>query len=141
MAENVVKQMLSPQAAGDHKEIKKDDMKEIVKEFEKDQMNESDHIKESAKEIENDHTKVRAANGKEIEVEIEEKKEERKSSMFAAFVRDMIARMTADRLIGPKIQNGEIRKNLVEPPWKCPACFHQTQIDLPRCRADRKSVV
>ena len=71
----------------------------------------------------------------------ENEKEEKKSSMFAAFVRDMIARMTADRLIGPKIQNGEIRKNLVEPPWKCPACFHQTQIDLPRCRAELLSLV
>ena len=75
---------------------------------------------------------------KESEKEIakEQTKEEKKSSMFAAFVRDMIARMTADRLIGPKLQNGEIRKNLVEPPWKCPACFHLTQIDLPRCKAE-----
>ncbi len=177
MAENIVKQNLSPQAAGEtNREIKKEYTKEIVKEFEKDQINENDltkesageiendrmkksanenendhmkenakenendHKKESAKEIENNHTKVYAANGKKIEIEKEEKKEERKSSMFAAFVRDMIARMTADRLIGPKIQNGEIRKNLVEPPWKCPACFHQTQIDLPRCRAQLLSL-
>ncbi len=67
-------------------------------------------------------------------------KEEKKSSMFAAFVRDMIARMTADRLIGPKLQNGEIRKNLVEPPWKCPACFHLTQISLPQCKAELLSL-
>lgn len=73
--------------------------------------------------------------------EIKERtKEEKKSSMFAAFVRDMIARMTADRLIGPKLQNGEIRKNLVEPPWKCPACFHLTQIDLKQCKAELLSL-
>lgn len=68
-------------------------------------------------------------------------KEEKKSSMFAAFVRDMIALMTADRLIGPKLQNGEIRKNLVEAPWKCPACFHVTQIDLAHCKAELLSLV
>ena len=38
-----------------------------------------------------------------------EQKEERKSSVPSAIVRDMIAWMTADRLIGPKLQNGEIQ--------------------------------
>lgn len=77
---------------------------------------------------------------RELIKEEKEEKEEKKSSMFAAFVRDMIARMTADRLIGPKLQNGEIRKNLVEPTWKCPACFHLTQIDLLKCKAELLSL-
>lgn len=63
-----------------------------------------------------------------------------KSSARAAFVRDMIARMTADRILGPKLQKGEIRKNLVEPPWKCPACFHLTRIALPQCSAELLSM-
>lgn len=69
-----------------------------------------------------------------------ESKDEKKSSVLAAIVRDTIARMTADRLIGPKLQNGEIRKNLVEPAWKCPACFHLTKIDLPQCTAELLSL-
>lgn len=69
-----------------------------------------------------------------------EAKEERKSSVPAAIVRDMIAWMTADRLIGPKLKNGEIRKKLVEPAWKCPACFHVTKVDLPHCPAELLSL-
>lgn len=69
-----------------------------------------------------------------------EARDEKKSSVLAAIVRDTIARMTADRLLGPKLQKGEIRKNLVEPAWKCPACFHVTQITLPDCRAEMLSL-
>lgn len=68
-------------------------------------------------------------------------KKDRKSSMQAAIVRDMIARMTADRTLGPKLQKGEIRKKLVEPAWKCPACFHVTQFSLPQCTAEMLSSV
>ena len=67
-------------------------------------------------------------------------KEEKKSSVQAAIVRDIIARMTADRMLGPKLQKGEIRKKLVEPAWKCPSCFHMTRIDLPDCLAELLSL-
>ena len=67
--------------------------------------------------------------------------ENAKSSIRAAIVRDMIARMSADRVLGPKLQKGEIRKNMVEPPWKCPACFNMTQITLAGCRAELLSPV
>ena len=130
MVENVAKQDASLEAPGDSiTENSKDD----TKDYSKDQIKENakDHTKELTKENAKDHTK---------ELTKDNEKEEKKSSMFAAFVRDMIARMTADRLIGPKIQNGEIRKNLVEPPWKCPACFHLTQIDLTQCRAELLSL-
>lgn len=69
-----------------------------------------------------------------------ELKEEKKSSVQAAIVRDIIARMTADRTLGPKLQKGEIRKKLVEPAWKCPSCFHVTLIDLPECQAELLSL-
>lgn len=66
--------------------------------------------------------------------------EEKKSSVQAALVRDIIARMTADRTLGPKIQKGEIRKNLVEPAWKCPEIFHVTEISLKSCKAELLSL-
>lgn len=58
-----------------------------------------------------------------------------KSSIRATIVRDIIARMAADRILGPKLQKGEIRKKMVETPWKCPACFHLTTITLQQCPA------
>lgn len=98
--------------------------------------NEAARIKEGIKKIE--ITKSREGNKNELARS--EGKEERKSSLPASIVRDTIAWMTADRLLGPKLQKGEIRKNLVEPPWKCPACFHMTFIDLPQCRAELLSL-
>lgn len=79
-------------------------------------------------------------NEKDTMQDAEIKGEKKGSSVLAAIVRDTIARMTADRLLGPKLQKGEIRKNLVEPAWKCPACFHVTQISLPECKAEMLSL-
>jgi acetyl esterase/lipase len=42
------------------------------------------------------------------------------SSVRGKVMRELIARATSDNLIGRKIQNGELRKKLVEPPWKVP---------------------
>lgn len=53
------------------------------------------------------------------------------TSIRGKVVRDLIAHVTNDNLIGRKFKNGEIRKNLVEPPWKCPDCFAMTKIELP----------
>ena len=44
-------------------------------------------------------------------------------SIRGRVIRDMIAHVTNDNLIGKKIKSGELRKNLVEPKWKCPDCF------------------
>ena len=154
MVENVAKQDASLEAPGDSitenskddtKDYSKDQIKENAKDHTKEltKENAKDHTKEFTKENVKDHSKDQIKeNAKDHTKELtkDNEKEEKKSSMFAAFVRDMIARMTADRLIGPKIQNGEIRKNLVEPPWKCPACFHLTQIDLTQCRAELLSL-
>lgn len=53
------------------------------------------------------------------------------TSIRGKVVRDLIAHVTNDNLIGRKFKNGEIRKNLVEPLWKCPDCFTMTKIELP----------
>lgn len=53
------------------------------------------------------------------------------TSIRGKVVRDLIAHVTNDNLIGRKFKNGEIRKNLVEPPWKCPDCFAMSKIELP----------
>lgn len=47
-------------------------------------------------------------------------------------MRDLIARVTNDHLIGKKIKNGELRKKIgtAEPPWKCPDCFEMTVIEM-----------
>lgn len=52
------------------------------------------------------------------------------TSIRGKVVRDLIAHVTNDNLIGRKFKNGEIRKKLVEPPWKCPDCFTMTKIEL-----------
>ena len=53
-------------------------------------------------------------------------------SIRGRVIRDMIAHVTNDHLIGKKIKTGELRKKLVEPKWKCPDCFSMTEIILPR---------
>ena len=52
-------------------------------------------------------------------------------SIRGRVIRDMIAHVTNDHLIGKKIKTGELRKKLVEPKWKCPDCFSMTEIILP----------
>ncbi|MFP3154029.1 alpha/beta hydrolase [Lachnospiraceae bacterium ZAX-1] len=52
-------------------------------------------------------------------------------SIRALVIRRLIARFTADNLLGQKIQTGELRKKMVEPKWKCPELFHNTVIELP----------
>mgnify|MGYP002509639895 CR=1 FL=1 len=47
-------------------------------------------------------------------------------------MRDLIARVTNDHLIGKKIKSGELRKKIgtAEAPWKCPDCFELTVIEM-----------
>ena len=53
-------------------------------------------------------------------------------SVRGRVIRDMIAHVTNDHLIGKKIKTGELRKNLVEPKWKCPDCFRMEEIEMPQ---------
>lgn len=57
---------------------------------------------------------------------------ESEASIRGRVMRDMIAHVTQDHLIGKKIKNGELRKKIgtVETPWKCPPCFALTTIPL-----------
>lgn len=41
-------------------------------------------------------------------------------SIQAKIIREFIRIATSDRLIGPKIKDGTLRKKVIEPPWKCP---------------------
>lgn len=63
---------------------------------------------------------------------------ESEASIRGRVVRDLIARMTNDHLIGKKIKNGELRKKIgtVEPPWKCPDCFELTVIEMGEFRME-----
>ena len=50
---------------------------------------------------------------------------ESEASIRGRVMRDLIAHVTNDHLIGKKIKNGELRKKIgdSEPQWKCPDCF------------------
>ena len=56
---------------------------------------------------------------------------EEEASFKGQLVRELIARVTSDHLIGQKFKNGEMRKKIVEPPWRCPAGFEMEEIHLP----------
>lgn len=57
---------------------------------------------------------------------------ENEASIRGKVMRDMIAHVTGDMLIGKKIRSGELRKQIGnnEPPWKCPDCFQMEVIEL-----------
>ena len=48
---------------------------------------------------------------------------ETEASIRGRVMRDMIARVTNDHLIGKKIKSGELRRHIgeTEPPWNCSA--------------------
>ena len=58
--------------------------------------------------------------------------QESEASIRGRVMREMISRVTGDVLIGKKIKNGELRKSIgeSEPPWKCPAHFLLTNIEM-----------
>lgn len=59
---------------------------------------------------------------------------ETEASIRGRVMRDLIAHVTSDNLIGRKIKNGELRKKIgeAEPPWKCPGRFKLTIIEMER---------
>lgn len=56
---------------------------------------------------------------------------ENEASIRGRIMRDLIAHMTSDNLIGKKLKNGELRKRIgeVETPWKCPDRFSLSVIE------------
>lgn len=55
---------------------------------------------------------------------------ENETSIQGKVIRDLIARMTNDNLIGRKIKNGELRRKMSESVWKCPEHLQRTLIHL-----------
>lgn len=49
---------------------------------------------------------------------------ENEASAQGRVIRELIAHVTNDNLIGRKIKSGELRKKMTEPLWKCPDCFN-----------------
>lgn len=60
------------------------------------------------------------------------------ASVRGRVVRDLIAHVTSDNLIGRKFKNGELRKRIgeKEPPWRCPGHFRMTVIQLEYVRME-----
>lgn len=57
-------------------------------------------------------------------------KTEIESSIRGFILRQLIAHVTAEHAIGQKIRSGELRKNLVEPKWRCPKIFTMEEIPM-----------
>lgn len=55
---------------------------------------------------------------------------ESETSVRGRVIRDLIAHVTNTNLIGKKIKNGELRKKLEEPEWKCPDVFRHTAVQM-----------
>lgn len=57
---------------------------------------------------------------------------ESEASIRGRVMRDLIAHVTSDNLIGRKIKSGEFRKRIgnTEPPWKCPDYFNLKVIQM-----------
>lgn len=56
------------------------------------------------------------------------RKMEEDLSLRAKILRQLIRMATSEKLIGPKIQDGTLRKNLVEPAWHCPKGYSLLKI-------------
>jgi acetyl esterase/lipase len=52
-------------------------------------------------------------------------------SVQGKVISDLLSHITNELAIGKQIKSGELRKRLVEPPWRVPACFTMTHIDMP----------
>lgn len=57
-------------------------------------------------------------------------KKELDTSVQGIIIREMIAHVTSEHMIGQKIKNGELRKKLVEPVWNVPDGFLLTEIKM-----------
>lgn len=63
---------------------------------------------------------------------------ESEASIRGRIMRDLIAHITNDMVIGKKIKKGELRKNVgnTEAPWKCPDCFQMRVIEMEHFRME-----
>ncbi len=63
---------------------------------------------------------------------------ESEASIRGRVMRELIAHVTNDHLIGKKIKNGALRQKIgsAEPPWKCPDCFTMTEVPMENFRME-----
>lgn len=61
---------------------------------------------------------------------VREDRRRQEASAQGKLIREMIARFASDHLIGKKIKNGELRKNLIEPPWNPPKGYEVTEVSM-----------
>lgn len=61
-----------------------------------------------------------------------------KGTATGAFVRELIARITSDSMLGTRIKNGELRKRLdvVEPKWSVPAGYDLIEMHEKGCKME-----
>ena len=61
---------------------------------------------------------------------VREDRRRQEASAQGKLIRELIARFASDHLIGKKIKNGELRKNLIEPPWNPPKGYEVTEVSM-----------
>lgn len=66
---------------------------------------------------------------------------EEELSLQGRLVRELMAKVTNEYLIGKKIKNGELRKKLVEPKWKCPPEYRMEYMQMPEITMEYLSPV
>ena len=64
------------------------------------------------------------------EIAITEEEKEPKLSRRGKVLRELIEDVTSNNLIGHKFKNGELRKKMVEPEWKCPKGYELALITM-----------
>lgn len=58
---------------------------------------------------------------------------EKELSTQSKIIRDVIAHFAGSHLIGKSVRNGQLRKLIAEPPWKCPEHLCMTRVKLEHC--------
>ena len=58
------------------------------------------------------------------------------NSIRGKVMRELIARVASDNLIGRKFQSGDLRKKMTEPEWRVPAFYNLRVIEEKNCRLE-----
>ena len=58
------------------------------------------------------------------------------NSIRGKVMRELIARVASDNLIGRKFKSGELRKKMTEPEWRVPEFYNLRVIEEKNCRLE-----
>lgn len=58
------------------------------------------------------------------------------NSIRGKVMRELIARVASDNLIGRKLKSGELRKKMTEPEWRVPEFYNLRVIEEKNCRLE-----